>query len=239
MRIINEITDRELQLLKELDADCRALHLMPPVKAFLTLETFNPDGSKDTDYRRLSRTWTRNAYNYLCMAVMGIPLSAGGASFGAGKIPMKDTGGTTRTSATEILYPHGDLPAAFIGTAGLVTKGIIVGIGTGAEDFEGYALGTPVAHGTGSGQLSYGAQSNAIVTYDAGTKVLTAVHSRYMDNNSGGTISVAETAWYFQLSASGNPYYFMLTRDLLGSAVDMLATQRLTVSYTMTMTFPA
>jgi hypothetical protein len=236
---MDEVTDRDLKILAQIDADCQALHLMPPVKTFLTWEVRNPDGSLELRHHRLSRTWTRNAYNYLCMTVMGIPMSAGGASYGAGKIPMKDTGGTTRTSATEIFYPHGDVPAAFIGTAGLVTKGIIVGTGTGAEDFEGHVLGTPIAHGTGAGQLSYGAQSNAIVMYDAGTKVLTAVHSRYMDNGSGGTIAVAETAWYVQLSQSGNPYYFMLTRDLLGSAVDVLATQRLTVSYTMTMTFPA
>jgi hypothetical protein len=46
--------------------------------------------------------------------------------------------------------------------AGVTTHGIMVGTGTGAFDFDNYALGTLIAHGTGAGQLQYGA-----VTFNA------------------------------------------------------------------------
>jgi hypothetical protein len=122
-----------------------------------------------------------------------------------------------------------------------------VGTGTTAESFEHVALVTPVAHGNGAGQLSYTAQSATSVSYNAGTRVWTATYARILNNNSGGSITVAETGIYgvntsntgnlSNGAASTNPY--MLCRDLLGATVAVANAGQLTVTYTITLTFPA
>jgi len=132
----------------------------------------------------------------------------------------EDTGGTSRTLGC--------------GTAGLKceaaigasTYGIVVGTGTGAESNIDNALGTQIAHGTGSGQLSYGAMSYT-TTAVVGANV-DLIATRTFNNGSGASITVQEVAIY----AYGALYIFCIVRDLTG-AVAVANGQTLTVDYTL------
>jgi hypothetical protein len=239
---INEITQDELATLKRIDEDCHRMHTLAPPKVFLDLNVFNPDGEHVLEYKRLSKTWVRNAYNILATNLMGIASTTGGTTFGAGKMPCKDTGGTARHDADynfRSFINSGGVSVSYYATAGTVTRGIIVGTGTGAESFEDYVIGTLVAHGTGSGQMSYQAQAAASGAYDAGTRVFTTVHRRSFDNSSGGTINVSETALYYTLCTVSGGFNFLMSRDLLAAPVAVANGQRLTVDYTFTLTYPA
>jgi len=179
--------------------------------------------------RSRSHTWNRNYWNEVLMVLAGTPLVA--TNFGAGYISMKQIGGTvTAISPNDYKF---NLPAV----AGATNMHITVGTGTGAESFEGYAMGTLIAHGNGAGQLNYLASETPEQTYVAETKIWTIRLKRYMDNNSGGSIGVEEVALNCKLT---NPtYYYMISRDKLASTLNVPAASRLTMYYDLALTFPA
>lgn len=115
------------------------------------------------------------------------------------------------------------------GPAGNTNYGPVVGTGTGAYDFDNYALGTLIAHGTGSGQLGY-----SITTFNAPT---TSGNDRYFEiirtfqNNSGAQITVNEIGLY----GNSSSVYFCLARDL-PTAIDIPSGQTLTLTYKVKIT---
>ncbi len=116
------------------------------------------------------------------------------------------------------------------GPAGNTSYGPVVGSGTGAFDFDNYALGTLIAHGTGAGQLQYG-----LTTFNAPQ---TSGNDRYFEiirtfqNQSGGDITVNEIGLY---GNSGGVYY-CLAREVLGSSITVPNGQTLTVTYKIKVT---
>lgn len=106
------------------------------------------------------------------------------------------------------------------------TYGIVVGTGTTAESNTDYALATQIAHGTGSGQLDYGAHgftAPAVVGSNVGMVV-----SRTFYNGSGASITVREIGVYC-LAAT---YKFCALRDVLITPEAVANTETLTVQYT-------
>jgi hypothetical protein len=88
--------------------------------------------------------------------------------------------------------------------------------------------------------LYYQAEITPTLTYDAGTKVMTNVHRRYIDNFSGAEITVKETALYADLKYYyANDFVYMFSRDLLGTPAPVSAGSRMVVQYTFTITYPA
>jgi hypothetical protein len=244
---INEITQDELDTLKRIDTNCHRMHTFAPPKVFIDLNVFNSDGEHVLEYKKLSKTWVRNAYNVLAMQTMGLPSNINGTTFEAGKLTCKSVSGSLYYSTKPSWIGNGGWGSNDVGGygstsgAGNTTMGIVVGTGNSAESFEDYKLGTLIAHGTGAGQLSYQAMGGATPTYNAGTKVFTAVHMRYIDNNSGNTITVKETGFIYGLAYGDYPYrnYFLMSRDLLASPVDVATGQRLAVTYTFSITYPS
>jgi len=116
------------------------------------------------------------------------------------------------------------------GPAGNANYGPVVGTGTGAFSWDNYALTTLIAHGTGAGQLSYGA-----TTFNAPA---TSGNDRYYEvirtfqNNSGGDITVNEIGLY----ATNGTYYWCFARDVLGTGVTVPNGQTLTVTYKIKVT---
>jgi hypothetical protein len=116
------------------------------------------------------------------------------------------------------------------GPAGNTSYGPVVGTGTGAYDWDNYALTTLIAHGTGAGQLSYGQ-----TTFNAPQ---TSGNDRYYEiirtfqNQSGGGITVNEIGLY----AYSGSYYFCFARDVLGTGVTVPNGQTLTVTYKIKVT---
>jgi hypothetical protein len=194
---------------------------------FLKLEV-EKEGKILDHYEGRSRTWNRNFYN---ANLMMITAQAGVATnFGAGYLSLK------QTSATVGAIGPGYYFINFTGLVNNSTYGIQVGIGTGAESFEGYVLGTPCVHGTGSNQLVYSAHSAITQSYDSPTKTWTITLKRIMNNNSGSAIVVAESALTW---LDGNSLKVMGNRDLLGSTVTVNNGAQLTVQYAITLAFPA
>ncbi len=223
---INEITSEELEILKDIDRNCIAMHLPCPPKTFINMKV-HEGGELVLDYDMRSKSWVRNAHNILLGVYACRDL---GTTYEAGSTYLKQTNATLSSVI-------GNPPDNPVGALGSASSGIVVGTGDNAESFEGYALETLVLHGTTVGKLSYAAQNATALSYDSGTKIWTAIFARIFNNNSGAAITITETAMYYYDSGTG--YCYMLCRDLLGSSVEVANTAQLTVTYTMAYTFPA
>ena len=216
---------------------------LPCPQAHITLESFDASGKLVDRYSERSRTLNRNYWNWLFKHFGGFITSVSGATvtlalaadttYGAGHLTNSSIAGVVaNTNATNF----GGGPVV-IGSLGSTAAGLVVGTGTGAESFEGVALGALVAHGTGAGQMSYQAMTIGIPTYNAGTLTWTWAATRILNNNSGGTIVVGETGVYGYQAVAGVTY--MIMRDLLGATVSVLSGGQVTVTYTMTLVYPA
>ena len=114
--------------------------------------------------------------------------------------------------------------------ASISDHGIQVGTSTAAESINDTSLGTQIAHGTGAGQLQYGA-----MTYGAPSTTATTTTFRFtrvFTNGSGGTVTVQEIGLVGESSGGNN---FLFVRDLTG-AVAVTNGQQLTVNYDFTTT---
>lgn len=216
---------------------------LPCPQTHITLEALDASGKLVDRYSERSRTLNRNYWNWLFKEFGGFIQTTGSAgnsfamasdtTFGAGHLTNKSIDAVvTNTNGTTL----GGAPA-IIGSLGSTAAGIVVGTGTGAESFEDAALGAICANGTSAGQMSYQAMTLGTPTYNAGTLTWTWVATRILNNNSGGTIVVGETGVYGYKATAGVTY--MLMRDLLGATVSVLSGGQVTVTYTMTLVFPA
>jgi len=110
------------------------------------------------------------------------------------------------------------------------TFGLVVGTGTTPETNTDYALDTQIAHGTGAGQLDYGAHSFT-ATAVVGSNVDMVV-SRSFYNGSGSSITVREIGIYCQSRYATGYAYFCTLRDVLGTPGVVNNTETLTLQYT-------
>lgn len=142
-------------------------------------------------------------------------------------------------------YTNTDRPSGYVAAASAkngfrinagsanAAYGLKVGTGTNAVNIADYALQTPVAHGTGSGQLQHGAHSFGAAYSDATASYITI--SRVFTNASGATITINEIGIY----SYGEVYaaaYVCLVRDKLAVGVSVPNGQSLTLTYTIKIT---
>ena len=130
-----------------------------------------------------------------------------------------DTGGTGRT----VTY---DTSCDTNTAAGTATEGLVVGTGTNAVAFTNTALQTRIVHGTGSGQLSYGASVVNLPSSDSTSTTL--ILTRVFSNASGGSITVSEIGVYATMSGSSS-WQFCLVRDL--ATIVLANGDQLTLNY--------
>lgn len=221
----NLINQSDIEMLDRIDRDCIAMHVCPPPRTFINMMVHDANGEQVLDMDMKSNSWVRNAYNWLAKAFFyGIGV---GSTYAEGALYNKNTSGTLQGAYA--------VTPAFNNSVGSSAFGIVVGTGTTAETLESFNLATPIAHGTGAGQLSYQADTWGTPTYTAGTKKWTFASSRIFNNNSGASITVNEVGLIS--SFSGN--YQMMSRDVLGAGVVVPNGGQLTVTYTQEMTFPA
>jgi hypothetical protein len=242
--------ERDYQRLADLGAKLG----IPVPQTFISMQVKMPNGEILVDRRQRSHTYTRNAYNLLFTNMAAQNLKD--ATFGAGLISMKGKSATiynlahasilasnrgyTLTADDMTALAADDYAAGVREAAGKVRLGIAVGSGSGAEDFEGYALTTPIAHGNGSGQLVYNDTEVRHTAYVSGTKTLTDTLTRYFNNNSGGDVDVNEIGLFFGLNAGNySSEAFLMSRDLLGVTVTIPDTGQLKVQYATSLIYPA
>lgn len=205
---------------------------IPTMQMYIGIEVLNADGSAGDKYFDRSRTYNRNFWNKFFSTFVSPNL--GSATFGAGFLATKQTGGAvTNIDYTGAYYNHDFVATA---TAGTTTQGIVVGTGTTAESFEAFALTAKVANGTSAGLLTYQAGSLVTAIYNSGTLTWTATCNRIFNNNSGAAIVIAETGIYEYQYSSVN---HMTCRDLLSSTVSIPNGGQMTVTYTKTLVYPA
>jgi hypothetical protein len=111
---------------------------------------------------------------------------------------------------------------------GADTWGIQVGTGTSSVGIEDYKLASKISHGTGSGQLQYGAVSVGNVAI-VGTSAQFTI-ARTFTNNSGADITVNEVGLIWNYAG----LYFLLDRSLLTFTVPNGESR--TVTYTIKVT---
>jgi len=226
---------------------------IPIFEAFLKLEVFDKDGKLIHKHKQRSHSWVRNAYNHLFCQLAG--KNADDSTFGAGLLSIKETGGVIKysssfayggfseTSSSDDAHAEDASKTGYRATADNDEAGILIGTGTDAESFEGFALQTKIVTGTSAGQMSYIQSEAHAITYTAGTKVLKNDLIRYFNNNSGGSIGVNEVALVGRVRGGvGGTYTYsnvLQARDLLGATVTVADTGQLKVTYTISLTYPA
>ena len=201
---------------------------IPVPQVHLTVEV-RKDGKLISSTRQRSRTTNRNFWNALICMVTDTPGVV--TNFGAGYLSFKQVNATVQAVAKAQQTWNA------VGAINNSLYGILLGIGTGAESFEGNALGTICGNGTAANQLVYSAHSALAQSYNAGTKVWTITIKRICNNNSAADIVVAETGITWQNTSLG--IYIMICRDLLASTQNVAVGAQVTTSYAVTLTFPA
>ena len=148
-----------------------------------------------------------------------------GGIFDYSGYPIKDTSGTTVDTGRNTYTWR------CTGAIGSVLSGIIVGTGITAPTVEDYVIETLISHGTGAGQLQYGAVTFGAPASDSTTTQFTI--TRNFANGSGASITVNEVALYVEMSKGGTPtlYYCMTLHDVIGGGVAVPNGQTLTVNY--------
>lgn len=214
LRLAHEALSRKLKL--------PYLHVDLVVESFL-------DGRPHQRCAHPSRTWNRNFWNLILAQQAYLPLVV--TNFGAGYISLKQTSGTVAALTAAQTQ---------ISNAGLVNNsnyGLLAGRGSAAEDFEGYALNTPITHGTGANQLSHRAATTNAQAYTGGSKTWDITLNRLFDNLSGNPITVTESAIVVYTTAGG--LSVMTSRDLLASSVEVLNNGVLSITYPLSLVYPA
>ena len=200
---------------------------LPAAEAFLALETRDRDGIITDVYRQRSHTWVRNLWNQVIGNIATAVTDT--ATFGAGHINWKSTAATiTNLIVTTAEGGQGSV------AAGNTNYGILVGTGTTAWSFEDYALATKIAHGTGSGQLSYAGQVAPSLSWNSGTRVYSIQIQRQFSNNSAGSITINEVGFFQNVAAA----YIMMCRDVLAVGKTLAPGANTTASYVFTLTYP-
>ncbi len=228
------------------------LHVPIP-EAFWELEVRDRRGRLLGRLRQRSHSFVRNAFNHLISQLAA--KNGDGAVFGGGNINIKDTIGSLRTGGLPILTGHDSNSSStqsldfasgssqgVLSAAGIDTKGIVVGSGTAAENFEDFALQNRILNGTTAGKLSHIQSEPVAVSYNAGTLTLTVTHARFFNNNSGGDVAVNEVGIYLVGKTgaySTSNITWMVARDKLAATVTVPNTGQLKVTYTISLTYPA
>ena len=115
-------------------------------------------------------------------------------------------------------------------------NGIVVGTGTTAVTPTDTKLAALITHGNATGQLQYHGNAYEGVTIVAANA--TSNFLRYFKNDSGATITVTEIGIYATHHSNWSPRIrsICIARDVLTTAINVLAGQTLKVTYQTTIT---
>jgi len=147
--------------------------------------------------------------------------------FGQTETSVKDTNGTSRTPRPYTYTFKANAPS------GNTSYGILVGTGTTSPTISDYKMESLINHGSGGGQLQYGAVTFGDPTCDATTCYFTI--TRDFSNGSGGDITVHEIGLAVMAYDSGSKY-FLAIRDVVSGGISVPNGQTLTLNYRIKVT---
>jgi hypothetical protein len=211
---------------------------IPIPETFLEMQVKMPNGEVTHRHKQRSHSWNRNYYNLIFVQSAAKNAQS---SFGPGLMGWKLIDGSVQGASRSLsIKDFNGVEAMATGYRADVgiTMGLVVGTSGVEESFEDYALGSLVANGTGAGQMNYVATETPTKSYDAETKTMTVQHMRYINNNSGGDISIQEVGIYAYGKVSGD-VSVMVCRDVLLAPVVVPASGQLKVIYQISLTYPS
>jgi hypothetical protein len=196
-------------------------------KAVIEYEVRDKDGKLIEKGKFPAKSWVGNIVGLLSAIISTWTSTAGGYYAVNTRSDLADIGGTARGVCL------GSGSGATIGgcaSAGDTSAGIVVGSSDTPVSLSQYSLGALIPHGTGSGQLTYGATNVETLSKDT-TWLFRVV--RTFTNNSGASVTVREIGLYVRLGMYSSPYYFscMLARDVPTSPISVPNGSTLTVRY--------
>lgn len=154
-----------------------------------------------------------------CVGVTGL---LHGYRFCVVALTIRDVGNVDRSWATAT--------ARMDAGSGNNLYGLVVGTGSTAHAWSNFDLGARIAHGTGSGQLSYGATSFNAPQTSGNERFFEVV--RIFTNLSGAAITVNEIGMIIFNGAN----YFLACRDVIGGGIAIPNGQALTLTYKLKIT---
>lgn len=119
--------------------------------------------------------------------------------------------------------------------SGSEAYGIRVGTSSQAFSREDYELIERITHGTGEGQLLYGA--TMVEEYAETDSEAYFRFTRTFTNNSGSAVTVREIGVAIRQKIGNNNYYFLIARDVLDTPQEIPDGATLTVRYRILITY--
>lgn len=200
-------------------------------RAYIEWEVKDKDGRIVKRGRQEAKSWVGNIVCFLSSIFYSGQFTQIGSANYYGYTPradLKDTAGVARGVA---LY-FGSATAAPLGArapAGEIEYGIAVGTGTNPPALGNFALQSRIGHGTGPGQLQYGAVTVEEMTKDT-TWLFRVVRS--FTNASGAAITVYEVGLIVALPRDWSYYScFLLARDVISGGINVPDGATLTLRY--------
>jgi hypothetical protein len=195
-------------------------------KAVVEFEVRDKDGKLLQKGKFPAKSWVGNIIGLLSgIFSVWATGSSGGVIFS--RTDLLDTSGASKA----VGLGSGSTPTfGGCGPAGDTSAGIVVGSSDASVSIGQYVLGTLIGHGTGSGQLQYGATTVEALSKNATWQFRII---RVFTNGSGATVTVREIGLYAKLGQSASPYTYscMFARDVPASPISVPAGSTLTLRY--------
>jgi hypothetical protein len=193
-------------------------------KLWIEYEVRDKDGKLQSKGKFPAKSWVGNLVGLLSSLIYGGTCPTSGTT-GYAYTPRADMVATDASTQGITIWGYNVTVGGNAG-AGVDTYGILIGASDTPVSIGQYNLGSKIAHGTGSGQMSYGTTTVEAITKN-GTWFFRIV--RTFTNNSGATITVREIGLFIQIS---NPTkQVMLARDVPTSPINVPAGSTLTLRY--------
>jgi hypothetical protein len=200
-------------------------------KAVIEYEVRDKNGKLIEKGKFPAKSWVGNIVGLLS-AIISMWSSVGTYSYGtySSRADLTDVSGNARGIALAIGGTGGNPTLGGYAPAGETTAGIVLGSSDTPVSISQYSLGALIPHGTGSGQLQYGATT--VETLIKNTTWLFRI-VRTFSNGSGASVTVREIGLYVRLGMTSSPYYYscMLARDVPPSPISVPNGSTLTVRY--------
>jgi hypothetical protein len=203
-------------------------------EAYWEIEVRDKNGKLLERKRVESHSWLRQ---FIAM-LKGEFATRHGTTTGNANVSVSDESGTGRTYPFHLdtQTPTYNMNLSTLGDVGDVTQGIVVGSSDTPNTITTYALGGKIAHGSGSGQLVYNAETVEDVTNPSGNDLQFRL-TRTFTNNSGSAVVVKEIGLLIKKRDSGNvSRSFLAVRDVLASPSSIPDGATMTLRYIVKIT---
>lgn len=224
----------EVKLKVEVTRNAPYRRLVKPGELGLILELAVKDKDGRTTEQRLmkSKSFVRQFLELLFVQMTGTFTPGSSYQYHQPVTYIRDVNGYLRPVLASISN-YGDIFDADAGV-GVTDYGIVAGTGTTPPNIDDYDLEPMIAHGSGAGQLSYGAMTFGLPTSDPTTSHFTL--TRDFSNGSGGIVTVNEVgvrvrANILRYNQSLGTGYFLIIRDVISGGINVPNGQTLTVNY--------